>query len=178
MYLLFGYFLSSLLYIQDLCNSYKNIQEDRIKKAVLGITQEAIHFLFKWITLPTSGGHNICLTEFFSAVYQVLNHTERWGGSSRWDMWFLDPPINLTPWFSPLFALSHLFSAHDWPHTNKWLSCPLTTWSLYLWQLAFRVNKKLISNDKISNPSKKSDNLHGEIFHMQVLEDISEIIMG
>lgn len=25
---------------------------------------------------------------------------------------------------------------------------------------------------------QNSDNLHGEIFHMQVLEDISEIIMG
>lgn len=77
---------------------------------------------------------------------------ERGAADGICDFW--DPPINLTPWFSPLFALSHLFSARDWPHTNKWLSCPLKTWILYLWQLAFRVNKKLISNDKISNPSK------------------------
>lgn len=174
MYLLFGYFLPSLLYIQDLCNSYKNIQENRIKKAVLGITQEAIHFLFKWITFPTSGGHNICLTEFFSAVYQVLNHTERWEGEQQ-----MGYVISGSPHQSDTLILSTVCTISSllcpWLTTH---SCPLTTWSLYLWQLAFRVNKKLISNDKISNPSKKSDNLHGEIFHMQVLEDISEIIMG
>lgn len=105
----------------------------------------------------TSGGHNICLTGGFSlpVIYQVMNHIMRWkkkqaDGFCDWG----DPTITLTLRFPLTVHTISSFSAPCWPHTNKKLSCPSTTWILYLWQLASRVNKKLISNDKISNSVK------------------------
>lgn len=158
-------FSPSLLYIQDLRNSYKNIQKDRIKKSCPWNHTRSSSFS----VLMNNFSHLRWSWHLFNRVllcglssHESHPRGERGAADGICDFW--DPPINLTPWFSPLFALSHLFSAHDWPHTNKWLSCPLKTWILYLWQLAFRVNKKLISNDKISNPSKNRIICMGKFF--------------